>query len=112
MAEQRQDNQLEPTYSSSVLIQDVALKTYQKQWMIGKGGERGSGISVLIARHDDEIPPLELSTLVKELMATTCVMQSSSNKLNTLVSESAKCKQTKSYIYVLNSRVEDKLPNG
>ena len=23
-----------------------------KQWTIGRGGERGSGISVLIARHD------------------------------------------------------------
>ena len=28
MDEQRQDDQLEPTYNSSVLIQDVALKTY------------------------------------------------------------------------------------
>ena len=27
MAEQRQDNQLGPAYNSSVLIQDVALKT-------------------------------------------------------------------------------------
>ena len=25
-----------------------------QQWMIGRGGERGSGISVLIAQHDDE----------------------------------------------------------
>ena len=31
MDEQRQDDQLEPTYSSSVSIRDVALKTYQKQ---------------------------------------------------------------------------------
>ena len=30
MDEQRQDNQLEPSYKSSVLIQDVALKTYQE----------------------------------------------------------------------------------
>ena len=52
--EQRQDNQLEPIYSSSVLIQDVALKTCQKQQMIEKGGEKGSGISVLMVRHDDE----------------------------------------------------------
>ena len=37
-----------------MLIQDVALKTYRKQWTIGSGGERGSGISVLIARHDDD----------------------------------------------------------
>ena len=51
--EKRQDDQLEPTYISSVPIRDVALKTYWKQWTIGTGGERGSGISVLIARHDD-----------------------------------------------------------
>ena len=54
MDEQWQDDQLEPTYSSSVLIQDVALKTYQEQWMIEKGGEKGSGISVLMAQHDDD----------------------------------------------------------
>ena len=52
--EQRQDDQHEPTYSSSVPIRDVALKTCQKQWTIGTSGERGSGISVLIARRDDE----------------------------------------------------------
>ena len=54
MDEQRQDIQFEPTYSSSVLIQDVALRICRKQWTIGKGGERGSGISMLIARHDDD----------------------------------------------------------
>ena len=30
MAEQKQDDQLEPTYSSSVRIRDVALRTNQK----------------------------------------------------------------------------------
>ena len=54
MDEQRQDDQFEPTYSSSVPIQDVALKTCRKQWTIGRGGERVSGISMLIARHDDD----------------------------------------------------------
>ena len=53
MAEQRQDDQLEPTYSSSVPMRDVALKTCRKQWTIGRGGERGSGISVLVAQYDD-----------------------------------------------------------
>ena len=48
---QRQD---EPTYNSSVPIRDVALRTCQKQWTIGRGGERGSGISMLIVRHDDD----------------------------------------------------------
>ena len=53
MAKQKQDDQLEHTYSSYVRIRDVALKTCQKRWMIGRSGERGSGISVLAARHDD-----------------------------------------------------------
>ena len=51
---QRQDVQLEHTYSSSVQILDVAQKTCQKQWTIGRVGKRGSEISVLIAWHDDE----------------------------------------------------------
>ena len=54
MDEQRQGDQLEPTYSSSVPIQDVALKTYRKQWTKEKSGEKGPGISVLMARHDDD----------------------------------------------------------
>ena len=49
MAKQRQDDQLEPTYSSSVPIRDVALKTYREQWTIGRDGERETGISMLIA---------------------------------------------------------------
>ena len=53
MDEQRQDDQLEPTYSSSVPIRNVALKTCRKQWTIRKGGEKGSGRSVLMTRHDD-----------------------------------------------------------
>ena len=53
MDEQRQDVQLEPTYSSTVPILDVTLRTCQKQWTIGRGGKRGSEISLLIARHDD-----------------------------------------------------------
>ena len=32
----------------------VALKTCQKWWTIGRIGERGSGISVLVARHDND----------------------------------------------------------
>ena len=38
MDEQRQDKQLDPTYNSSVPIQDVALKTHRKRWTIKKGG--------------------------------------------------------------------------
>ena len=54
MAEQKQDDQLEHTYSSYVRIRDVALKTSQRRWTIGRSGERGSGISLLAARHDDD----------------------------------------------------------
>ena len=54
MDKQRQDNQLDPIYNSSVPIQDVALKTYRKRWTIEMGGKRGSGRSVLVAWHDDD----------------------------------------------------------
>ena len=54
MAEQKQDDQLEHTYSISVRIREVALKTCQRRWTIGRSGESGSGISVLAARHDDD----------------------------------------------------------
>ena len=35
-------------------IRDVVLKTYLGRWTIGRSGERGSGISVLPARYDDD----------------------------------------------------------
>ena len=55
MAKQKQDNQLEPTYSSYVRIRDVALKTCQRRWTIGRSDKRESRISVQVARHDDDI---------------------------------------------------------
>ena len=48
------DVQLEPKYSCSMLIRGVIMRICRKQWMIVRCGERGSGISVLIARHDDD----------------------------------------------------------
>ena len=54
MAEQKQDDQLQHTYSSYVRIQDVALNTGQRRWTMGRNGERGSGLSVLAAQHDDD----------------------------------------------------------
>ena len=54
MAAQKQDDQHERTFSSYVRIRDVVLKTYQGRWTIGRSGERGSGISVLPARYDDD----------------------------------------------------------
>ena len=54
MAEQKQDNQLGHTYCSSAWIRDVALNTGQRGWTIGRSSDRGSGISVLVALHDDD----------------------------------------------------------
>ena len=54
MDKQRQDNQVEPIYNSSVLIQDVTLKTYCEWRMIEKVGGRGSGRSMLAVQHDDD----------------------------------------------------------
>ena len=54
MAAQKQDDQLERTFSSYVRIRDVVQKTYLGRWTRGGCGERGSGISVLPARYDDD----------------------------------------------------------
>ena len=54
---QEWDDQHEHTYSNYVRTQDVTLKTCQRRWMIGRNGERGSRISALTARHDDDMPP-------------------------------------------------------
>ena len=54
MAEQKQDDQQEYTYSGYVKIWDVVQKICQRRWSIRKSGKRGSGISVLAARHDDD----------------------------------------------------------
>ena len=63
------------TYSSYVRIRDVTQKTCQKQWTIRRSGERGSGISMLAARHDDDDDDITLckhiiSFLKIELLAT------------------------------------------
>ena len=54
MAVQKQDDQHEHTFSNYVRIRDVVQKTCLRRWTIEKSGERGSGISVLPARHDDD----------------------------------------------------------
>ena len=54
IAKQKQDDQPELTYSSYVRTKDVTLKTCRRRRIIGRSGERGSGISVLAARHDDD----------------------------------------------------------
>ena len=50
----KQDDQHEHTFSSYVRIREVVQKTCLVRWTIGRSGERGSGISVLPARHDDD----------------------------------------------------------
>ncbi len=52
--EQRLGDKQELVYKIGVLIQDVAWKTHQGRWTIRTSGERGSGISMLPARHDDD----------------------------------------------------------
>ena len=42
------------TYSSYVRITDVALKSSQSRWTIGRSGERGSGIPIIAVWHDDD----------------------------------------------------------
>ena len=51
---QEWDDQHEHTYSNYVRTQDVTLKTCRRRWMIGRNCERGSRISALAARHDDD----------------------------------------------------------
>ena len=69
MAAQKQDDQLERTFSSYVRIQDVVLKTYLGRWTIGRSGERGSGISVPPARYDDDFlsfPTMKTNVFIKK----------------------------------------------
>ena len=54
MAVQKPDGQHEHTFSNYVRIQDFVLNTCLRRWTIGKSGERGSGISVLPAEHDED----------------------------------------------------------
>ena len=74
MAKQKQDDHLKHTYSSYVRIRDVALKTCQRRWTIGRSGKRGSGISVLAARHDNDddtfIPMCVRVCILKRILPT------------------------------------------
>ena len=75
MIEQKQDDQLEPTYSSSVRIRNVALRTCQKRWTIGWSGERGSGISVLTARHDDDDDDINIYIVLNICNRAYCISE-------------------------------------
>ena len=65
---QKQDGRHEHTFSNYVWIRDVVRKTCLRRWTIGKSGERGSGISVLPARHDDDEPIWKLYFENKEIL--------------------------------------------
>ena len=52
-------------------IRDVALKTCQRRCIIRRSGERGSGISVLAARHDDDDDGLTLMILFNTIYLHT-----------------------------------------
>ena len=52
MNEQRQDDQLELIYNSSVPIRAIALKTSRVKLTTETSGERGSRRSTLAAGHD------------------------------------------------------------
>ena len=70
MAVQKQDDQLELTYSNYVRTQAVTLKTCRRRWVIGRSGERGSGISVLTARHDDDDDDISLCAFAGAYLCT------------------------------------------
>ena len=53
-----------------------------------------------------------VSTLAKELVVATCIMQSSSSELSISVSNCAKCKQTKFNTYAVNSQVDVESQSG
>ena len=108
MAAQKQDDQLERTFSSYVRIQDVVLKTYLGRWTIGRSGERGSGISVLPARYDDDdnycpgsnnYKIYTLSTFMKVLYSLVWHLAISLGQLiaMVIVCEASNYKKTKHY---------------
>ena len=73
MAEQKQDVLLEPKYSSSVRIRDIALRICQKLWTIGRSGKKGSEISVLVVRQNDDD---DSNNLIHSINTNTHIAQS------------------------------------
>ena len=70
------------------MIRDVTLKTCRRRWMIGRRGERGSGISLLAARpDDDDIWPID-GTLID---TTTLILVRPGNNGNKGVSSLPRC---------------------
>ena len=63
MDEQRLNDQQVPIYNSSMPIQDTAWKTSQERCTIERDGERESGRSMLVVRHDDDDDVAILETI-------------------------------------------------
>ena len=97
MAVQKQDDQHEHTFSSYVRIRDVVVKTCLGRWTIGRSGERGSGISVLPAWHDDDDDMYHDVTLahifltLTYLLCLSSIAPGRSSKLHT-ISEASCCR--------------------
>ena len=68
-------DQQEHTYSSYGKIRDIALKTCQRRWTIGKSGERRSGISLLAARHDDDDDDDDITSSTDRLFRCITTLQ-------------------------------------
>ena len=94
MDELKQDDQLKLTYNSFVPIQDVALKTYQKRWMIERGGGRGPRIFMHIARHDDDDDDdIKANTDNTQLNRKGRLCRDKDEKVNHIISEFSKLVQ-------------------
>ena len=106
MTGQKQDKQLEHTYSSYVKIRGVALKTSQTRWTIGRSRRRGSGISVPVARHydaNDDLSECEFNsvTRVRTRLLRSCIParkpqrhgESSANAIKPNLSDIFYCKK-------------------
>ena len=96
VAKQKQDDQHEHTYNSYVRIWDVALKTCQRRWTIGRSGERGSGISVLPAWHDDD----DIYVYIHIHICVCACVQSNDEKNWPLYTHTRAHTHTNIYIYI------------
>ena len=88
MAGKKQDDPLEHTFSMYVRIRDVALKTNQRRWTIERSAERGSGISVLPARHDDDDDSTRMSLILSN---SRRLIYRLTIKLNKAIKKKTKC---------------------
>ena len=70
MDEQKQEDQFR-TYIQQP-IQDETLESYRGRWTIEMGGEKGSGRSVLVRRHDDDVLPVRTEPNAAEVTKNVC----------------------------------------